>query len=868
MNRTIFLICLAILLIAVLASNIFSQARSQIFIGARPLGLGETFTAIADDGNAVYWNPAGLPTLKRIEFNSMYANLYGIEGLKNLYLSFVYPITPRYVLGLSWFDFGFGDEELEFYRDKANVSLGANVYRNLFLGANIKYVNTDARLDGYSEGKAYGFGFDLGGLYSLPVKKWIIDHVNLGLMAHDVGGTSVTYSRGNNSEQILPQNIRFGFAIYPKDEISLKWLTLSDALLAFDFDDRFHFGTEAWLFENLALRTGIQRDFHTDESPTCSFGASIKFPFISVKMDYAYVIPPTLSATHLFSLSFVPSYSPVKITDVYFDDVFASFYKTYAIAKKFGSVTVRNDYDKPLKLTLKVDVPGFTELPTQETYELRPNEQRTSNFSIVFAKNIMDTRGSQFCQAKILVEYRIKNELKYSDESKRFRLFGRGAITWEDPGKAVAFITKLDRTVDLFAREVTRDLPFRSEIELGNLYSAAMVFDALGAIDMKYQKDPQRPFSLIPKSQHSIDHISYPAELLNSKQGECDDLTVLYASLLENLGIKTALVSTNEHIWLMFDTGIHERNWGLLPIGDSLIVIRDKSLWIPVEVTAVGKNFIYAWREGGKKYRQSERDDDFQVVKVRDVEGIYLSALPEELQHEIPDLPEPETLNNLASVDFDWIEQYRKHVVIESYLAKLEQEPTNHELRNKLGIILAQQDSLPLAESQFTQILRTDKQNEMALTNLGNVAMITGKYQDAEQSYLKAADRLKDEPGLALNLAILYQLWKYEHPADSVRLQNESEKYLMQAFQLLKSDETRALDMLGIEEEDIEFTEKADFKSEIKQKATAIKKFIKNNAKKHLFNKTVKGAHVERKAVKRGPDRDRTYILWWADSGF
>ena len=78
MNRTIRRICLVICLIVVLCSDAYSQARSQIFIGARPLGLGETFTAIADDGNAVYWNPAGLPTLKRIEFNSMYANLYNI----------------------------------------------------------------------------------------------------------------------------------------------------------------------------------------------------------------------------------------------------------------------------------------------------------------------------------------------------------------------------------------------------------------------------------------------------------------------------------------------------------------------------------------------------------------------------------------------------------------------------------------------------------------------------------------------------------------------------------------------------------------------------------------------------------------------
>lgn len=865
MKRISFLIYLAIAIVAILSSNVFSQARSQIFIGARPIGLGESFTAIADDGNAVYWNPAGLPALKRIEFNSMYANLYGIEGLKNLYLSFVYPITPRFVLGISWFDFGFCDDELEYYRDKANLSFGANIFRTLSLGANIKYINTDARLDGYSEGKAYGYGFDLGGLYSAPVKKGFIDHVNLGVMAHDVGGTSITYSDTKNSEKILPQNIRFGLAIYPKDELSLKLLTLSDALIAFDFDDRFHFGTEAWLFENLALRTGIQKDFHTDESPTYSIGTSIKFPYVSIKLDYAYVIPPTLPSTHLFSLSFVPSMAPVKITDVTMDDVFASFYKTYAMAKQIGSVTIRNDYDKELKMTLRIDIPELTELPSQETFALAPNEQRTTNFSVTFSKNIMEIKEPQFRQAKISVEYKIKNEQKYSNETRKFRLFGRGAITWEDPGKAVAFITKLDRMVELFAREVTRNLPYKTEVELGNIYTAAVLFDAMGAAGIKYQRDPSRPFSLIPKTQHSVDHIQYPAELLTSKQGECDDLTVLYASLLEHLGIKTALLSTEDHIWMMFDTGINERNWGLLPVGDSLIVVKNKTLWIPVEVTAVGNSFTAAWQSGGKRYRENEKDQNFETVVVKDVEGIYLSAIPEEYQDQVPDLPEEQELNLLADSDFNLIENRRSNYAFEKYLAKLKKDPSDYNTQNKLGIIYAQQDLTEKANEEFKTIIRQQPNNAEGHNNLANVECITGKFNEAENNYLKAIELVPNEAGSFLNLAILYQLWKVENPADSLHLQTESEKYLLLAFQLLKGNDVFALDLLGISGEEIDFGEKADFKSWVKQQMAGIKKFIKNNAKTYLFNKTVKGARVERKAVKRGIDKDRGYILWWAE---
>jgi len=864
LKAIVFKSFLVVVAFTVLISNVYCQARNQIFIGARPLGLGESYVSVADDGNATYWNPAGLPTLKRMEFNSMYANLYNIQGLKNFYLSFVYPVSPHYVIGASWFHFGFDDNVLEFFRNKASLSFGAKIYRNLFFGANLKYINTDSRLDGYSEGKADGFGFDLGALYTLLLKNFgLLKGINLGLMAYDVGGTSISYTGTDRSETILPQNIRFGLSFLAKEEISLRMFSLKNALLTADFDDRFHLGTEAWLFDNLGIRGGIQKDFNTDEGMTYSFGGSFKFPYISLQLDYAYVSPPTLSPTHVFSFSFVPSLSPVKITDVSMNDLFASFYKSYATGR-IGYVTVRNDYDKGLKLTLKVSIPGLTESETHETFILGPNEKRTSYFPAIFTNTIMAVRGLEIRQARIRIEYKIKNETKYTETNKKFRLLGRGAITWDNPGKAAAFITKLDRMVELFARGVTKDLPYRSEIELGNLYTAAALFNAMGAIGIKYREDPENPFSIIPKTQHSVDRIKYPAELLTEKQGDCDDLTVLYVSLLENSGIRTALVSTEDHIFIMFDTGIHERNWGLLPVGDSLVVMKDKSLWIPVEVTEVGNSFTKAWLSGGKKYRESEHDEYFEVVRVEDVEGLYLSALPEEFQKQIPDLPNKEKLKQICEHDFAWIQNRKMNFVTERFQTKLQQHPDNDRLRNKLGIIFAQQDSIEQAETQFRNILKKQPENFKALTNLANIYLILGKFKDAEKYYLKAAEIKKEEPGLYLNLAILNQLWKIENPADSSKFQTESEHHLLCAFKLLRGDEIKALDLLGILEEEIDLGEKADFKSWVKQKASAIKRFIKSNAKKYIFNKSVKGARLERKAVKRGVDKDRSYILWWA----
>src|SRR2546426_7784947 len=39
----------------------------RIGVGARAIGLGESFVAVANDPSAIYWNPAGLASLQRQE---------------------------------------------------------------------------------------------------------------------------------------------------------------------------------------------------------------------------------------------------------------------------------------------------------------------------------------------------------------------------------------------------------------------------------------------------------------------------------------------------------------------------------------------------------------------------------------------------------------------------------------------------------------------------------------------------------------------------------------------------------------------------------------------------------------------------------
>ena len=45
----------------------FAKAYPSFFRGVRPLGMGNAFTALADDDNALYYNPAGLAEINRLD---------------------------------------------------------------------------------------------------------------------------------------------------------------------------------------------------------------------------------------------------------------------------------------------------------------------------------------------------------------------------------------------------------------------------------------------------------------------------------------------------------------------------------------------------------------------------------------------------------------------------------------------------------------------------------------------------------------------------------------------------------------------------------------------------------------------------------
>jgi Flp pilus assembly protein TadD len=750
-------------LILSLATGLSAQISNQVFVGARPLGMGETFVAVANDGNAIYWNPAGLPLIDHYSLYGMHANLYN-SGVKSNYVSFFLPFTERLTLGADWFNIGFGDDELEYFDNKFNLAVGYRISGKLSLGLNLKHLRFEGKYLGAAPGdvilnaRANGFGADVGLLYE-PWRR-----LRLGIMAHDVSDTRVKHDNDRGTTEVIQRrDVRFGAAYFLRQNL----------LVAADWDDRLHFGSEFWPASFFALRAGLQKDRHTEEGPTYAFGAGFEQKLLgqTLRLDFAYTVPPTLPDMKTFSASILfDLFAPVvKIEKVEIEPIYASLYKHYAEGP-IGKAVVTYKGREPLNCEISVAIPGYARsysqdlslkpaAPTRNTRDSANREPAAAGavdsvaLKTDFTQNVLAVDDKARLSAEVTITYLHNRRPGKAKRSARFDLFPLNKLDWSrGSAQAAAFIDHENKEVVAAAEDFLTYVPAEFLVN-SSITRAQKLFEGLGYAGITYGVDRYSPYAIVYKS---IDNVLYPYQLLEIKKGDCDDLTVLYAALLESCNIPTALVCVPGHIFLMFDTGIHERKQEMMRLPQALYQIYDERVWIPIEVTAVGRSFGQAWESGARTFQEYAAAGDTEIVKVRQAWRQYEAVKnPTGVRRSLPPV--------LDSLRAGHLQDRHIRQQQEAYLNGLEQqlaqEPDRIEIRNRLARSYALSKDFAKAETHLRAVIAQDAKNFVAHNNLGNVYFWQGKLDSAHVHYQKALElaRAKDDSmGAALNLATLY----------------------------------------------------------------------------------------------------------------
>lgn len=311
MKKTILLIfilltayCLLFTAYCLLATAAFAteQAGLEIAVlkagvGARPLGMGSAFTAISDNSDAPYWNPAGLSQIKFHELTTMQTKLS--TDTDHYYISYVQPFLGG-ALGISWIQVGLGDiyqtgatnesNEVQqfgvfsYYSNAYLIGYGQEINDNLSWGITGKYLTSDfVGLASIEGGSAYGYSVTPGILYKPS------SQLSIGLKIDEILNSQ---KWGTGTEEHVPPKARLGIAyrnIFPGITISGDM----SQILKENYVPEGSAGAE-WKTDGLSIRLG-----YTDNAMTAGCGFEDKH----IRIDYAYVNQLVLSKENVHRIS-------------------------------------------------------------------------------------------------------------------------------------------------------------------------------------------------------------------------------------------------------------------------------------------------------------------------------------------------------------------------------------------------------------------------------------------------------------------------------------------------------------------------------------------------------------------------------------
>ncbi|MBD3218167.1 MAG: PorV/PorQ family protein [candidate division Zixibacteria bacterium] len=291
LNKKAPLIVVMLLLLSVQAGAADPSGRESLFIlgaGARPLGMGGTFTAVADDGSAVYYNPAGLGYLEYRELTLFHTPLY--ESTNYMFGGVVYPILGFGAVGIGGLRLGTDDivfrdrlgslGSFDYTNGQYWLSYGIRAFDFVSFGLNMKYLDQSLGDLSTSTGSV-----DLGLLAHYK------NTIFLGVNAQDIlSGELKLGSKGEN----LPYNIKAGLAA-KFSTANLSFILAGDIDQTEDLGAKFHGGVEVGIKNTFFLRGGYDRSEIT-------LGAGLKYKF--ARFDYAFKGHADLDPTHRLGISF------------------------------------------------------------------------------------------------------------------------------------------------------------------------------------------------------------------------------------------------------------------------------------------------------------------------------------------------------------------------------------------------------------------------------------------------------------------------------------------------------------------------------------------------------------------------------------
>ena len=476
---------------------------------------------------------------------------------------------------------------------------------------------------------------------------------------------------------------------------------------------------------------------------------------------------------------------PLQVVEAVLSNIFPSRVARYD-DHPVGTLKVANRGEEAIEdLVVSARLLGFMPAPLDHRHgALAPGASAEIPVKLVLDKGALTGLDeNRPAMMTVKYSYRVGDFHLEQVSSHSVMVYDRNSITWTEPGSAAGFVTPGAEPLGLFVRSATQ-AGLDENVAAHPLFQAVKLHYMLGKHGVKYQADAANPYG-----KQVLDYVQYALETLSTRTGDCDDLAVLYSSLLESVGVRTALVLTPGHVFCAVDTGVPAQLAQRISPDPDRVMLRGGTAWIPVETTMVGAEFEEAWgKAAAELHSWKGQEGKVTVVEVREAWKEYP---PANLAAGVPGAFEPVAVADEIKLRLTRLEEQRVAAVaalvkeLEEGIAK---EGLTPQLANRLGVLKAKEGRLEEARALFEEAANRHASPE-AWNNLGNIKVAAGKLDSGLECYGEALKTAPDNVEVLLNAGILsFMKEQYDEALD----------FFVQCIELGAEDRVAMLANLGV----------------------------------------------------------------------
>jgi len=417
---------------------------------------------------------------------------------------------------------------------------------------------------------------------------------------------------------------------------------------------------------------------------------------------------------------------PVVVSVLKSYNIFVNQYKSYS-DNPVLEISIKNNTNKTINnIKYSLYIKNYMDFPTEDTLEsIEPGKIAVVKLKAVFNNRLLELTENTKLQAELKLKYVLDGKLDEVRSTASLNIFEKNALVWDDKRKLSTFITPRDPNILDLSRLIVNNIPKRAINN--NISVGVAVFELLKTYGIKYQQDPNSPYSTVSGNAEVIDYVQYPTDTLKRKTGDCDDLVALLASLFESLGIKTAFVDVPGHIFLLFDSGISSSEDIYYGFKKEDFVEYNSKLYIPIETTMINASFLESWKNGVNLYKKFH-NKNLNIIFTEKGWELYKPPTfePEKLKLSIPYNFQSSYISSYTEII-----KIRDNNILQN-LKNTEYKPENTLYRLFINGMI--DDAIHISSI----ILNTGYKTPQFLNDTGNLYFYTKNYKEALDFYKKA----------------------------------------------------------------------------------------------------------------------------------